>query len=140
MPQGNHTHRPDRRAGPDRSRTPVAHGDSQAWALRLAPGERAYLFGSARQRPRNADKPATTAAPSPAGLVADLSPMPAQLLAAALPGLSPPVRRGGGGRRWWCQAQPCPGVTAGQASTASPVRTYTFQGSAEVHSSSSCQW
>jgi transcriptional regulator with XRE-family HTH domain len=54
--------------------------ESLAGALRLAPDERAYLFGLARQRPRRADEPATTAAPSLAGLVADLSPLPAVLM------------------------------------------------------------
>ncbi|MGG2463867.1 helix-turn-helix transcriptional regulator [Streptomyces sp. RGM 3693] len=49
-------------------------------ALRLAPDERAYLFNLAQQRPRNADKPATTAAPPLARLVADLSPLPAMLM------------------------------------------------------------
>ncbi|GGO42155.1 helix-turn-helix domain-containing protein [Streptomyces lasiicapitis] len=37
--------------------------EALAQALRLAPDERAYLFNLAQQRPRNADKPATTAAP-----------------------------------------------------------------------------
>ncbi|MEU9690677.1 helix-turn-helix transcriptional regulator [Amycolatopsis japonica] len=54
--------------------------EALAKALRLAPDERAYLFDLARQRPRNADKPATTAAPSLARLVADLSPLPAMLM------------------------------------------------------------
>jgi transcriptional regulator with XRE-family HTH domain len=54
--------------------------EALARALRLAPDERAYLFGLARQRPRNADKLATTASPSLAGLVADLSPLPAMLM------------------------------------------------------------
>lgn len=49
-------------------------------ALRLAPDERAYLFDLAGQRPRNADKPATTAAPPLARLVADLSPLPAMVM------------------------------------------------------------
>jgi transcriptional regulator with XRE-family HTH domain len=49
-------------------------------ALRLAPAERAYLFDLARQRPRNTDKPATTAAPPLARLVTDLSPLPAMLM------------------------------------------------------------
>ncbi|MDI3422608.1 helix-turn-helix transcriptional regulator [Streptomyces luteolus] len=49
-------------------------------ALRLAPDERAYLFDLARHRPRNADEPATTAAPPLARLVADLSPLPAMLM------------------------------------------------------------
>lgn len=54
--------------------------EALARALRLAPNERAYLFDLARQRPRNADKPATTAAPPLARLVADLSPLPAMLM------------------------------------------------------------
>ncbi|MEV8324391.1 helix-turn-helix transcriptional regulator [Kitasatospora sp. NPDC056731] len=54
--------------------------EALARALRLAPDERAYLFNLARQRPRNADKPATTAAPPLARLVADLSPLPAVLM------------------------------------------------------------
>jgi len=54
--------------------------EALARALRLAPDERAYLFDLARQRPRNADKLATTAAPSLARLVADLSPLPAMLM------------------------------------------------------------
>jgi transcriptional regulator with XRE-family HTH domain len=50
-------------------------------ALRLSPAERAYLFDLAQQRRRrNADEPATTAAPSLARLVADLSPLPAMLM------------------------------------------------------------
>jgi transcriptional regulator with XRE-family HTH domain len=54
--------------------------EALARALRLAPDERAYLFNLAQQRPRNADKPATTAAPPLAQLVADLSPLPAMLM------------------------------------------------------------
>ncbi|GAA1883285.1 helix-turn-helix transcriptional regulator [Streptomyces durmitorensis] len=54
--------------------------EALAGALRLAPGERAYLFDLTRQRPRNADKLATTAAPPLARLVADLSPLPAMLM------------------------------------------------------------
>ncbi|WP_328386196.1 helix-turn-helix transcriptional regulator [Streptomyces sp. NBC_00400] len=54
--------------------------EALARALRLAPDERAYLFNLAQQRPRNADKPATTAAPPLARLVADLSPLPAMLM------------------------------------------------------------
>ncbi|MET0135606.1 MAG: helix-turn-helix transcriptional regulator [Kibdelosporangium sp.] len=54
--------------------------EALARALRLAPDERAYLFGLAQQRPRTADKLATTAAPPLAGLVADLSPLPAMLM------------------------------------------------------------
>jgi transcriptional regulator with XRE-family HTH domain len=54
--------------------------EALARALRLAPVERAYLFNLAQQRPRNADEPATTAAPALARLVADLSPLPAMLM------------------------------------------------------------
>ncbi|WP_344571221.1 helix-turn-helix transcriptional regulator [Kitasatospora viridis] len=54
--------------------------EALARALRLAPDERAYLFDLARQRPRNADEPATAAAPPLARLVADLSPLPAMLM------------------------------------------------------------
>ncbi|RZS31147.1 helix-turn-helix protein [Herbihabitans rhizosphaerae] len=54
--------------------------EALARALRLAPNERAYLFGLAQQRPRDAGKLATTAAPSLARLVADLSPLPAMLM------------------------------------------------------------
>ncbi|GAA2616215.1 helix-turn-helix transcriptional regulator [Streptomyces axinellae] len=54
--------------------------EALARALRLAPGERAYLFGLAQQRPRTTDKPATTAAPSLVRLVTDLSPLPAMLM------------------------------------------------------------
>jgi transcriptional regulator with XRE-family HTH domain len=54
--------------------------EALARALRLAPDERAYLFGLARQRPRGADKLATTAAPPLARLVADLSPLAAMLM------------------------------------------------------------
>ncbi|MER5942664.1 helix-turn-helix transcriptional regulator [Streptomyces sp. NPDC001928] len=54
--------------------------EALARALRLAPVERAYLFNLAQQRPRNADKPATTAAPPLAGLVADLSPLAAMVV------------------------------------------------------------
>ncbi|AXB44927.1 helix-turn-helix transcriptional regulator [Amycolatopsis albispora] len=54
--------------------------ESLARALRLAPAERAYLFDLAQQRPRTADKPATTPAPQLAELVAELSPLPAMLL------------------------------------------------------------
>lgn len=54
--------------------------EALARALRLAPDERAYLFDLAQQRPRNADKPATAAAPPLARLVADLSPLPAMLM------------------------------------------------------------
>ncbi|KAK1179088.1 helix-turn-helix transcriptional regulator [Streptomyces sp. NBS 14/10] len=54
--------------------------EALARALRLAPVERAYLFNLAQQRPRNTDKPATTAAPSLARLVADLSPLPTMLM------------------------------------------------------------
>ncbi|MBC2877619.1 MULTISPECIES: helix-turn-helix domain-containing protein [Streptomyces] len=54
--------------------------EALARALRLPPVERAYLFDLARQRPRTAGRPATTAAPPLAGLVADLSPLPAMLM------------------------------------------------------------
>ncbi|MFJ8752944.1 helix-turn-helix transcriptional regulator [Streptomyces sp. NPDC102441] len=54
--------------------------EALARALRLGPDERAYLFDLAQHRPRSADTPATTAAPPLAGLVADLSPLPAMLL------------------------------------------------------------
>ena len=54
--------------------------EALARALRLAPAERAYLFDLAQRRPRTADKPASTAAPSLARLVADLSPLPAMLV------------------------------------------------------------
>ncbi|WP_433463856.1 helix-turn-helix transcriptional regulator [Spirillospora sp. CA-128828] len=54
--------------------------EALARALRLAPVERAYLFDLARQRPRDAGKPATSAAPPLARLVADLSPQPAMLV------------------------------------------------------------
>ncbi|MFF8592962.1 helix-turn-helix transcriptional regulator [Streptomyces sp. NPDC015220] len=54
--------------------------EALARALRLTLDERAYLFGLAQQRPRNAGKLATTAAPSLARLVADLSPLPAMLM------------------------------------------------------------
>lgn len=60
---------------------PSAHVvEALAQALRLPPDERAYLFNLARQRPRHADKPATTGAPPLARLVADLSPLPAMLM------------------------------------------------------------
>ncbi|MFC4890959.1 helix-turn-helix domain-containing protein [Streptomyces beijiangensis] len=54
--------------------------EALAGALRLAPDERSYFFNLAQQRPRNSDKPATTAAPTLARLVADLSPLPAMLM------------------------------------------------------------
>lgn len=54
--------------------------EALARALRLAPDERAYLFGLTRQRPRNADKPAAAAAPPLARLVADLSPLAAMVM------------------------------------------------------------
>ncbi|GCD93998.1 helix-turn-helix transcriptional regulator [Embleya hyalina] len=54
--------------------------EALARALRLAPVERAYLFDLARRRPHTADEPATGAAPLLAGLVADLSPLPAMLM------------------------------------------------------------
>ncbi|GAB3148404.1 helix-turn-helix transcriptional regulator [Amycolatopsis stemonae] len=49
-------------------------------ALRLTPDERGYLFDLTRQRPRATGEPATAAEPSLAGLVADLSPLPAMLM------------------------------------------------------------
>ncbi|MEU5613983.1 helix-turn-helix transcriptional regulator [Streptomyces sparsogenes] len=54
--------------------------EALAGALRLAPAERAYLFNLTRQRPRHAGKPATTAPPPLARLVADLSPLPVMLM------------------------------------------------------------
>ncbi|RYJ28385.1 putative DNA-binding protein [Streptomyces sp. L-9-10] len=54
--------------------------EALARALRLSPVERAYLFDLAQQRPRSADRPATTAAPPLARLVTDLSPLPAMLM------------------------------------------------------------
>ena len=54
--------------------------EALARALRLGPDERSYLFDLARQRPRDAGEPATTAAPPLARLGADLSPLPAMLL------------------------------------------------------------
>ncbi|MES4908011.1 MULTISPECIES: helix-turn-helix transcriptional regulator [unclassified Streptomyces] len=54
--------------------------EALARALRLAPVERAYLFNLTQQRPRNADKPATTAASPLTRLVADLSPLPSMLM------------------------------------------------------------
>src|SRR3954468_22965332 len=54
--------------------------EALARALRLAPDERAYLFDLTRQRPPDAGTPVTAAAPPLAGLVADLSPLPAMLM------------------------------------------------------------
>ncbi|MBF6451016.1 MULTISPECIES: helix-turn-helix domain-containing protein [Nocardia] len=54
--------------------------DALAQALRLAPDERMYLFDLARQRPPDDGKPATTASPELARLVADLAPLPAMVL------------------------------------------------------------
>ncbi|MBB4689381.1 helix-turn-helix transcriptional regulator [Amycolatopsis jiangsuensis] len=54
--------------------------EALAGALRLTPGERAYLFDLAEQRPRATAKPATTAAPSLVRLLEDLSPLPAMLM------------------------------------------------------------
>ncbi|MEV0636155.1 helix-turn-helix transcriptional regulator [Streptomyces sp. NPDC050619] len=54
--------------------------EALARALRLAPDERAYLFDLTRHRPRDADRPATVAAPPLARLVTDLSPLPAMLM------------------------------------------------------------
>ncbi|WP_392668428.1 helix-turn-helix transcriptional regulator [Streptomyces sp. LN785] len=53
--------------------------EALARALRLAPDERTYLYDLTKQRPRATAKPPTTAAPSLARLVADLSPLPAML-------------------------------------------------------------
>ena len=49
-------------------------------ALRLTPAERTYFFALTRQRPDDAIEPATTAVPSLARLVADLSPLPAMVM------------------------------------------------------------
>ncbi|MFJ6664633.1 helix-turn-helix domain-containing protein [Streptomyces sp. NPDC091383] len=54
--------------------------EALAHALRLGADERVHLFDLARQRARDIDGPATTAAPPLARLVADLSPMPAMLM------------------------------------------------------------
>ncbi|MEV5751501.1 helix-turn-helix transcriptional regulator [Actinoallomurus sp. NPDC052308] len=54
--------------------------EALARALRLSPVERAYLYDLAQQRPRDAGRPATTAAPPLAHLVTDLSPLPAMLM------------------------------------------------------------
>lgn len=54
--------------------------EALAGALHLAPEERTYLFDLTRQRPKNAEKPATTAAPQLTRLVTDLSPLPAMLM------------------------------------------------------------
>ncbi|WP_055701595.1 MULTISPECIES: helix-turn-helix transcriptional regulator [Streptomyces] len=54
--------------------------EALAGALRLAPEERAYLFGLTRQRPRTTDEPATSVTPELTRLVADLSPLPAMAL------------------------------------------------------------
>ncbi|MFE4213341.1 helix-turn-helix transcriptional regulator [Streptomyces sp. NPDC056844] len=54
--------------------------EALARALRLVPDERAYLFNLARRRPPEAGRPATAAAPPLAGLVTDLSPLPAMLM------------------------------------------------------------
>ncbi|MGC4938661.1 helix-turn-helix transcriptional regulator [Kribbella sp. DT2] len=54
--------------------------EALAGALRLAPDERAYLFDLTQQRSRSADKPAATAAPALAQMVADLAPLPAMVL------------------------------------------------------------
>lgn len=93
--------------------------EALARALRLGPAEHAYLFDLAQQRPRAATaEPATTATPPLAGLVADLSPLPALLLnhrfdilawnpeASRLlldPGTLPPPRRN---VVWLCLAHP----------------------------------
>jgi transcriptional regulator with XRE-family HTH domain len=49
-------------------------------ALRLNADERSYLFGLAQQRPIGTTKPAASAAPELAHLVADFSPRPAMLM------------------------------------------------------------
>jgi transcriptional regulator with XRE-family HTH domain len=54
--------------------------EALADALRLSPGERVYLFDLAQQRPPDAAKPATTAAPALVRLMTDLSPRPAMLI------------------------------------------------------------
>jgi transcriptional regulator with XRE-family HTH domain len=54
--------------------------EALARALRLAADERTYLFDLAQQRPRDADKLVTVAAPPLADLVDDLSPLPAMVL------------------------------------------------------------
>ncbi|RPK50143.1 helix-turn-helix transcriptional regulator [Streptomyces sp. ADI93-02] len=54
--------------------------EALARALRLVPDERAYLFNLAGRRPPEAGRPATAAAPPLAGVVADLSPLPAMLM------------------------------------------------------------
>lgn len=54
--------------------------EALARALRLPAAERAYLFDLARQRPREAGTPATSAAAPLSGLVADLSPLPVMLV------------------------------------------------------------
>ncbi|MET8613692.1 MULTISPECIES: helix-turn-helix transcriptional regulator [Streptomyces] len=54
--------------------------EALARALRLAPAERAYLFGLTGQRPRTPRKPATSAEPTLARLVDDLAPLPAMLM------------------------------------------------------------
>ncbi|MBB5912274.1 transcriptional regulator with XRE-family HTH domain [Nocardia transvalensis] len=54
--------------------------EALARALRLGADERAYLFDLARQRRPHEAKPATTAAPELALLVADLSPRPAMVV------------------------------------------------------------
>ncbi|MDA2804211.1 helix-turn-helix transcriptional regulator [Nocardiopsis suaedae] len=92
--------------------------EALARALRLAPDERAYLYGLARQRPRTAEGPATAAEPSLDRLVADLSPLPAMLMnrrydilarnremAGLLPDLDalPPSRRNA---MWLCLVHP----------------------------------
>ncbi|MBU8830534.1 helix-turn-helix domain-containing protein [Mycolicibacterium goodii] len=54
--------------------------EALAGALRLNPAERVYLYDLVQQRPRAADKPATTAATPLARLVTDLSPLPVMLM------------------------------------------------------------
>lgn len=54
--------------------------DALARALRLAPGERSYLFDLTGRRLPASTKPSTTAAPPLARLVDDLSPLPAMVM------------------------------------------------------------
>ncbi|MBP2479466.1 transcriptional regulator with XRE-family HTH domain [Crossiella equi] len=49
-------------------------------ALRLPPDERAYLYDLTRQRPQDTARQPTAAAPPLAGLVEDLSPLPAMVM------------------------------------------------------------
>lgn len=61
-------------------RPSVSVVEALARALRLNPDERAYLFALTRHYPRGSDDVATTAPPPLAGLVEDLSPLPAMLV------------------------------------------------------------